>query len=218
MVPSTERVARTSRILPTYAQFPFDQWAETRYRPGARKGRSSGAFDRRTKSAAIGIVKVLVAMQDVNSAASERAYESGEDSAVDRLRSIIASYNNLRDQWEEAAPYLNPNVRRGLEQQVEASEHERLCIRLAGDGSLELDELALRERYAENEEQVLRALSDDKGLPAVLKEATARYIGLPVSQLINDRIFDTKPRPLYPPRMQAGMQLSMTGILLDLVM
>lgn len=218
MVPSTERVVRASRVVPTYAQFPFDQWAETRYRPGPRKGVASGAIDRGAKIAAIGIVKALVAMQDANLSASDRADDSGEESKVDYVRKMVTSYNNLRGQLKEAGSYLNPNVRIGLEQRVEASEYERLGIRLAKDGSLEFDETSFRERFAENEEQVLQALSDYKGLPAALKEATARYIGIPVSQLLNERIFDTRPKPAYPPSLKAGIRLSMTGILLDRVM
>lgn len=218
MVPSTERVVRASRVLPTYAQFPFDQWAETRYRPGARKGVASRSFDRGAKSAAIGIVKVLVAMQDVNSAASDRADVADDESAIDYVRRMVSSYNNLRDQMKEAGPYLNPNVMSGLELQIEASDYERLGIRLAEDDSLELDEDAFRERYGGKEELALEALSDDRGLPAALKEATERYIGVPASQLLNDKIFDTKPKPGYPPRIHTGLRLSMTGILLDLVM
>lgn len=216
MVPSTERVVRATRVIPTYAQFPFDQWAETRYRPGARRGVPSKIFDRRARSAAIGIVNVLFAMQDANRAALEDDYE--DESALDRIRKIISSYNSLREQMKDAGAYLNPNVPSGIELQVESSEYERLGVRLAEDGRLELDENAFRERFGSNEAQALEALSDARGLPAALKEATERYIGVPVSRLLNDKLFDTKLKPGYPPRLQAGLRLSMTGILLDMVM
>ncbi|WP_027085745.1 hypothetical protein [Cohnella panacarvi] len=216
MVPSTERVVRASRVMPTYAQFPFDQWAETRYRPGARRGVPSKIFDRRARSAAIGIVNVLFAMQDANRAASED--DSEDESAIDYVRKIVLSYNNLREQMKDAGTFLSPNVPGGIELQVEASEYDRLGVRLAEDGSLELDEDAFRERFGGNEAQALEALSDGRGLPAALKEATNRYIGVPVSQLLNDKLFDTKLKPGYPPRLHAGLRLSMTGILLDMVM
>ncbi|MBO9597555.1 MAG: hypothetical protein J7559_07025 [Cohnella sp.] len=218
MVPSTERVVRASRVLPTYAQFPFDQWAETRYRPGARRGVASRSFDRGAKAAAIGIVRVLIAMQDVHSAASERSDVADDESLIGYVRRMVSSYNNLRDAMKDADPYMNPNVQSGLELQIEASDYEQLGIRLAEDGNLELDEDAFREQYGGMEELALEALSDVRGLPAALKEASERYIGVPASQLLNDKIFDTRPKPGYPPRIHAGLRLSMTGILLDLVM
>lgn len=218
MVPSTERVARSSRVMPTYAQFPFDQWAEARYRPGARKRASTGNIDRGAKSAAVDIVKVLVAMQDVNLEASESGDDSGEEASVARLRTLISSYNNLRDTLKEAGSNLNPSVRSRLEQQVEASEYERLGIRMKEDGDLELDEIAFRDKFTADEERIFEALNGSNGLPAALRDATARYIGNPVSELLNERIYNTNPKRTYPPRMQSGVRLYMKGILLDKVM
>jgi len=192
---------------------------EARYRPGARRGVASRSFDRGAKSAAIGIVRVLVAIQDVHSAASDREREDVDDeSAIDYIRRLVSSYNNLREEWKDAVPYLNPNVMNGLELQVEASDYERLGIRLTEDGSLELDEETFRGRYDGRTERLIEALGDARGLPIALQETTERYIGVPASQLLNDKIFDTRPKPGYPPRLHAGLRLSMTGILLDMVM
>ncbi len=218
MVPATERVVRASRVLPTYAQFPFDQWAETRYRPSARKGVASRSFDRGAKAAAIGIVRVLIAIQDVHSEASDHEDVDDDESAIEYVRRMVFSYNNLCEAIRDTDPYLNPKVMNGLEMQIEASDYERLGIRLAEDGSLVLDEEAFRGRYDGRTDRLLEALGDVRGLPAALREATERYIGVPASQLLNDKIFDTRPKLGYPPRLQAGLRLSMTGILLDMVM
>nr|WP_306220650.1 flagellar filament capping protein FliD [Cohnella sp. WQ 127256] len=140
-----------------------------------------------------------------------------EKKAVQQVKEMITSYNSMIDRLNDAGGFLNPAVKRSLEQVVRSSSYEQLGISKNGDGTLKLDEAKLSKSLSTNFEQTSKAISGSNSLAKSLEKASGRFDEVPVSSLLNQKMQAMQQFTTYQSSMQYQSPFPISGVLLNSV-
>ncbi|MFC4597297.1 flagellar cap protein FliD N-terminal domain-containing protein [Cohnella hongkongensis] len=150
----------------------------------------------------------LLAVTDAPVAVEVRALE---EKALARIGRLVADYNDTITRLTEAGGYMSPHVRKSLEGTVSEATFGAIGIRVNGDGTLSVDERALRTRLRTDSERAARAA---EGAARSLEQEASRFQAVPASGLLNPHMMALQQFAAYQATMQAYLQIPTTGLLI----
>jgi flagellar hook-associated protein 2 len=115
------------------------------------------------------------------------AVKPDRDAVFGQVKELISRYNELQQQFAEAAGYVAPSVGHRIRNALVGASLDDLGIERRADGKLELDERRLGERIDTDYEAVVADIGGSGGFAARLEKMGARLQAAPAESLLDRR-------------------------------
>jgi len=175
---------------------------------GVRSTSSSNAIELEKGKTSATLLKASPNEVEVRVGADERK-------ALDQVSRLLGAYNGAIGQLRENGGYLNPQVKRSLENAANADAFSGIGIRRNADGTLALDERAFKASLNGNLERTAKALEGRYGLAGRLGKEADRLQDVPASALMNKSMLALQQFAAYQSTMQSYLQIPTTGLLVN---
>lgn len=136
------------------------------------------------------------------------------DAVVKQVKEAVGEVNKLAGAFAEHSAYLNPAMRRSLDQAMTSGAAERLGISRHGDG-YKLDETKLRAAIESRPEIARHDLGGSGGWASSLARTLDRYESLPAQALLSPAAQRMTAYASYPTGIQTYWQVPQNGWLLN---
>jgi flagellar capping protein FliD len=137
------------------------------------------------------------------------------DAIVKQTKQLVKDYNALQAQISDESGYLNPAVKRNLQNALNSNDLDTLGISKQSNGTLTLDETKLKNNISSHFDQVSHIIIGSSGIASSLTKATDRMQSSPAEALLNQNNSDYKRYNNYQSTLQFYSQLPTSGLLLN---
>jgi flagellar hook-associated protein 2 len=137
------------------------------------------------------------------------------DAIVKQTKQLVNDYNTLQARISDESGYLNPTVKRNLQNTLHSNALDTLGITKQTNGTLTLDDTKLKNNIDSQYDQVSRSLTGSNGIASVLSKAADRLKSSPADALLNQNNSEYKRYNNYQSTLQFYSQLPTTGLLLN---
>jgi flagellar hook-associated protein 2 len=137
------------------------------------------------------------------------------DAIIKQTKQLVKDYNTLQNQISDESSFINPSVKRNLQNALISNDLDTLGISKQTDGTLTLDDTKLKNNINSHFDQVSRSINGPSGIASALSKATDRLQSSPAEALLNQNNSSYKQYKNYQSTLQFYTQLQTTGLLLN---
>lgn len=137
------------------------------------------------------------------------------EAIIKQTTQLVKDYNALQAQITDQASYINPAVKRNLQNLLKSNDLDTLGISKKTDGTLTLDDKKLKNNIDSHFDQVNRSISGSTGIASAISKATDRLQASPAEALLNQNNSEYKQYNMYQSTLQFYTQLPTSGLLVN---
>jgi flagellar hook-associated protein 2 len=159
--------------------------------------------------------KIIATLLKPTSSSVTLISKPDSDAIIKQTKQLVKDYNALQNQISDEASYINPSVKRNLQNALKSNDLDTLGISKRADGTLTLDDTKLKNNINSHFDQVSRSINGSTGIASALSKVTDRLKSSPAEALLNQNNSNYKQYNNYQATLQFYTQLPTTGLLLN---